>query len=114
VNLRVYVIGTQFTRLGNAAIETGGTAGSVQVNLSTSVVNANAAGLLHGRGLAILSNNVISNNTHSLVDCGAGASSVTSFGYSGGNGSNSMSNNPDAGVPGGCTAYIVPTQFLGK
>jgi hypothetical protein len=114
VNLRVFVVGTQITRMSNAAIETGGTAGSVHVNVSTSVINNTNAGLLHGRGQVILTNNVISHNTHSLVDCGGGAANVTSFGYTGGNGSNSMSNNPDAGVPGGCTAYIVPTQFIGK
>ena len=115
VSQRDYVTGSQLARLGNAAIETGGTAGaSLHVNVSGSVLNNNNAGLLHGHGLAILTSNVISNNSNSLVDCGGGAANVTSLGYGGGNGSNSMSNNADSVLPAGCTAYITPTQFIGK
>ncbi len=115
VNLRAFVIGSQFSRFGNAAIETVGTAGaSVHVNASTSVFNNNGAGLLHGHGQAIFSSNVISNNTNSLVDCGGGAANVTSLGYGGGNGSNSVYNNTDTVLPAGCTAWITPTQFQGK
>jgi hypothetical protein len=115
VSQRIFIVGTQISRTGNAAIETVGTAGaSIHVNVSTSVLNNNNAGLLHGHGQAVLTSNVISNNTNSLVDCGGGAANVTSLGYGGSNGSNSMSSNTDAGVPAGCTAYIVPTQFQGK
>jgi hypothetical protein len=115
VSLRTYVIGSQLSRFGNAAIETAGSAGaSLHVNVSNSVLNNNSAGLLHGHGQAIFTSSVISNNSNSLVDCGGGAASVTSLSYGGGNGSNSMSSNTDAGVPAGCTAYIVPTQFSGK
>ena len=82
--------------------------------MSTSVLNNNGAGLIHGHGQASFTSSVVSHNTNSLVDCGAGAASVSSLGYGGGNGSNSFSNNPDGGVPGGCIGYITPTQFQGK
>jgi hypothetical protein len=114
VGLRVEVVLAQITRMGNAAVETGGSAGSVHVDMVSSVINNNGAALLNGRGLGFLTSNLITHNTHSLVDCGAGAASVTSLGYSGGNGSNSFMNNTDGGVPGGCTAYITPTQIQGK
>jgi len=78
VGQRVYVAQTQIARMGNAAIETGGSAGSVIVNVSNSVLNNNFAGLLHGRGQVALTSNVIGNNTHGLVDCGGGAANVTS------------------------------------
>ena len=57
---------------------------------------------------------MIANNANSLVDCGGGAAGVTSLGYGGGNGSNSVYNNSDTVLPAGCTAYITPTQFIGK
>ena len=115
VGLRAYVIGSQLSRFGNAAVETVGSAGaSVHVNVSGSVLNNNNAGLLFGHGQAIFTSDVISNNTNSLVDCGGGGVNVISLGYGGGNGSNSVSNNADSALPPGCTAYIAPTQFQGK
>ncbi len=115
VNSRVYVANSQITRMGNAAIETGGGAGAgLNVNVADSLLNFNSAGLLHGHGQAIFVTNVIANNANSLVDCGGGATGVKSLAYGGGNGSNAMYNNTDGGVPGGCTAYITPTQFAGK
>jgi hypothetical protein len=93
-----------------------GTAGaSLHVTVALSHLNNNNAALLHRHGLAIFTSNVIANHNFSLVDCGGGAASVTSLGYGGGNGSNTITNNMDTPpFPAGCTGIITPTQFQGK
>jgi hypothetical protein len=116
VRTRIHIVDSQLTRFGNGAIETLGVpSASLHVTVATSYFNNSNAALLHGHGQAIFTSNVISNHNFSLVDCGGGAASVTSLGYSGGNGSNSVSNNADvAPFPTGCTGIITPTQFQGK
>jgi len=114
VRLRFHVMSSQITRMGNAALETGGApAASLHVSLENSLINNTQAALIHGHGQAILVSSVIANNTNSLVDCGAGAANVTSLGYGGGSGSNAIYANNDSVLPAGCAGYVVPTQFLG-
>jgi hypothetical protein len=114
VKLRFHVMNSQLTRMGNAALETGGAAGaSIHIHLESSLINNTNAALLHGHGQAIFVSSVIANNTNSLVDCGGGAANVSSLGYGSANGSNAIYANTDAGVPAGCIAYVVPTQFIG-
>ena len=115
VSQRIFVMGSELARLGNGAIETVGAPGaSLHVSVANSLISLSTAGLLHGHGQAIFTSNVIANNANSLVDCGGGAAGVTSLGYGGGNGSNAVYNNSDTVLPAGCTAYITPTQFIGK
>jgi hypothetical protein len=116
VRTRIHVMDTQFSRFGDGAIVTDGTAGaSLPVNVALSHFNNSNAALLHRHGQVIYTSNVIANHTFSLVDCGGGAASVTSLGYGGGNGSNALGNNTDlAPFPSGCSGIITPTQFAGK
>ena len=105
---------SQITRMGNAALETGGASGaSLHINLENSLINNAQAGLIHGHGQAIFVSSVVANNQNSLVDCGGGAGSVSSLGYGGGNGSNAIYANNDSLLPSGCAGYLVPTQFAG-
>jgi len=117
VRARVHVTDSQLTRFGNGAIETAGApSASLHVTVANTYFNNSNAALLHGHGQVILTTNVISNHNFSLVDCGGGAANVTSLGYGGGNGSNSVNINADVGPPwpAGCTGIITPTQFQGK
>ena len=116
VKNRIHVIGSHLSRIGDAAIETSGTAGaSVHVTMANAHFNNNNAVLKHGHGQAIFTSSAVANNVFSLLDCGGGAANVTSLGYGGGNGSNTITNNTDTGpFPGGCSGIITPTQFAGK
>jgi hypothetical protein len=113
VNMRVTVIGSQITRMGFAAIATDATpGGSIHVNVLNSTISNNANALLHGRGIATFTSNVIPNNTNAFVNCGSG--NVQSFGYDVGVGSNSVYNFSNSVLPAGCTAFITtPTIFKG-
>ncbi|MEO8675518.1 MAG: hypothetical protein ABI569_08065 [Casimicrobiaceae bacterium] len=115
VKNRIHVINSQLSRFG-AAIETAGTPGaSAHVTMANSHFNNNTAAVMHGHGQAIFTSSVVANNVFSLLDCGGGAANVTSLGYGGGNGTNTITNNTDIGpFPGGCSGIIVPTQFQGK
>ncbi len=113
--IRHHIVSSQFTRLGNAALQTTGAPGaSLHVNVENSVITSSGAGLLHGHGQAIFTSNVIASNANSLVDCSGGGATVTSLGYGGSNGSNAIYLNSDTVLPAGCTAWITPTQFAGK
>jgi hypothetical protein len=116
VRNRIHVIGSHLSRIGDAAIETIGTAGaSLHVTMANSHFNNSNAVLKHGHGQAVFSSSVVANNTFSLLDCGGGAANVTSLGFGAGNGSNAITNNTDTGpFPGGCSGLIAPTQFAGK
>ena len=113
VGMRVTVIGSQITRMGYAAIATFGTPGAtIHVNVLNSTINNNTNALLHGRGLATFTSNVIANNTNAFVDCGSG--NVQSYGYDVGVGSNSVYNFNNTVLPGGCAAFIAaPAIFKG-
>ncbi len=113
VNLRVTVIGSQIARMGTAAIVTDpAPGGTLHVNVSNSTINSNTNALLHGRGRATFTSNVIHNNDNVFVDCGSGT--VQSFGYDVGNGSNSVYNFSNTVLPAGCIAFIAaPTIFKG-
>ena len=112
---RHHVISSLMTRLGNGAIHTGGAAAaSLHVNIENSVINTTNAALLHGHGQAIFTSNVIANNANSFVDCSGGGAVLQSLGYGGGSGSNSVYNNADSVLPGGCSGWMTPTQFTGK
>jgi hypothetical protein len=112
---RHHVISSLLTRLGNGAIRTGGGAGaSLHVSVENSVINTTNAALLHGHGQAIFTSNVVANNANSFVDCSGGGAILQSLGYGGGSGSNSVYNNSDTVLPGGCSGWMTPTQFTGK
>jgi hypothetical protein len=114
VKLRFHVMSSQITRMGNAALETGGAPGaSLHISLENSLINNTQTALIHGHGQAIFVSSVIANNANSLVDCGAGAANVSSLGYGGGNGSNAIYANTDSVLPPGCAGYVVPTQITG-
>jgi hypothetical protein len=113
--VRHHIVSTQITRMGNAAILTGGSSGaSLHINVENSVITSSNAGLLHGHGQAVFTTNVIASNANSLVDCSGGGAVVQSLGYGGGNGSNAIYLNSDSVLPAGCTAWFTPTQFAGK
>ena len=116
VRNRIHVIGSQLSRFGvRRSKRTARLAASVHVNMANSHFNNNNAALMHGHGQAIFTSTVIANHTFSLLDCGGGAASVTSLGYGGSNGSNTVTNNTDIGpFPSGCSGIITPTQFAGK
>src|SRR4029450_13845538 len=103
VKLRFHVMNSQLTRMGNAALETGGAAGaSIHIHPESSLINKPNAALLHGHGQAIFVSSVIANNTNSLVDCGGGAANVSSLGYGSANGSNAIYAKTAGGVAGRC------------
>lgn len=110
---RAYVINSQITQAGNAAIETAGSNGpNLVVNVSNSQINLNASALLHGHGGVRLTSNIITNNTNSLVDCGGSAAAVESLGYGGAVGSNLITDFNNLSLPGGCTAYITTPTLV--
>jgi hypothetical protein len=110
---RAYVVNSQLTQAGNAAIETaGGNNASLVVNVSNSQLNGNAAALLHGHGGVRLTTNVITNNTNSLVVCGGNPASVESLGYGSGIGSNLITDFMNAAPPAGCTGFIAAPTLV--
>jgi len=101
--------------MGHAGIETSGVPpAGLLVNVANSVITQTGAALRHGHGFAFFASSVVAFNANSLVNCGGVAANVQSLGYGSGVGSNMIYANADPGVPAGCTAYIVPTQFTGK
>jgi len=100
-------------RLGSGAIRTEGAAGaSLNVSVENSVIGGTNAALLHGHGQVNFTSNVIANNNNSFVDCSSGGVILQSLSY--GNGSNSLYENADTVLPAGCSAWIAPTQLIGK
>ena len=110
---RLYVINSHITQADTGAIETdgGGGAGLI-VNVSNSVLAVNYAAILLGHGAARLTNNQITNNDNSIVNCGSG--NVVSLGYGSPLGSNLITDNTDSVVPAGCTSFITPAIVNAK
>ena len=120
------IIDSQITFMGTAGIRTGpgpgpAQSGPLRVNLQHSAINHSLAAVKNGYGTVRMTDNVISNNTHGLVNCGSDQYWGPSYGTdsTGASAVNYGSNflidlgNPGAGAIG-CAGYNSPGKFIAQ
>jgi hypothetical protein len=122
----ITIIDSQITFMGTAGIRTGPGPGSAQsgplrVNVQRSAINNSLAAVKNGYGTVRMTDNVISSNTHGLVNCGSDQYWGPSYGTdsTGASAVNYGSNflidlgNPGAGAIG-CVGYNSPGKFIAQ
>ena len=122
----ISIIDSQITFMGTAGIRTGpgpgpAQSGPLRVNVQRSAINNSLAAVKNGYGTVRMTDNVISNNTHGLVNCGSDQYWGPSYGTdsTGASAVNYGSNflidlgNPGAGAIG-CAGYNSPGKFVAQ